>query len=171
MKLEDGVAVTFDRLPTARRVLFLALLAGTGIACAQRNVSEVTRRIERDRAEQELVRPFGALVCPDTAIAADTVYMPGNVDVPAMALATSVQPAYPPDLRNAGVQGEVIMQFVVNTAGCAEPASIRALAATNPGFVPNVQAALRRLRYEPARHGGKRVAQMVQQTFTFTLNY
>jgi protein TonB len=117
------------------------------------------------------VRPFGAPVCPDTAIAADTVYMPGTVDVPAMALASSVQPAYPPDLRNAGIQGEVIMQFVVNTAGCAEPASIRALAATNPGFVPNVQAALRRLRYEPARHRGKRVAQMVQQAFTFTLNY
>ena len=171
MTLEDCISATFARPSTARRVLFLALLAGIGIACAQRNVSEVTRRIVRDRAEQELVRPFGAFVCVDTAIAADTVYMPGEVDIPAMAPAAGVYPAYPPDLRNEHIQGEVIAQFIVNTAGCAEPASIRILAATNPGFVPNVQAALRRQRYVPARHRDKRVAQMVQQTFTFTLNY
>ena len=171
MNLEDCAAVTYARSSTALRVFVLALLAGTGIACAQRNVSELTRRIERDRAEQELVRPFGVPVCPDTALAADTVYMPGDVDVPPMKRPSSAYPAYPPQLRDAGIQGEVIMQFVVNSAGCAEPVSIRALAATNPGFVPNVQATLRRLRFEPARHRGKRVPVLVEQAFTFTINY
>ncbi len=163
---------TYARSSDALRFLVPALLAGTALACAPRNVSELTRRIERDRAEQELVRPFGVPVCPDTAIAADTVYVgPGDVDVPAMASASSAYPAYPPELREAGIQGEVIVQFIVNTAGCVEPASIRILAATNPGFVPNVQAALRRGRYVPARHRGKRVAQMAQRSFTFTINY
>jgi TonB family protein len=60
---------------------------------------------------------------------------------------------YPQLLRQAGIQGRVVVQFVLDTLGRAEPQSLKVLATPNPGFNPSaldyVQRAVRVLMQIP----------------------
>ena len=73
-------------------------------------------------------------------------------------------------LRRAGLEGQVLAQFVVDSTGRALLDSYTALHSDHPQFTSAVKTALARLRYLPAEVGGRRVPQLVQQTFQFTLN-
>ena len=79
-------------------------------------------------------------------------------------------PEYPAALRSAGIEGEVLAQFIVDQNGLAEPGSLRIVSASNELFANSVRRALPRMRFTPARLGGRAVPQMVQQTFVFRLN-
>ena len=83
----------------------------------------------------------------------------------------SGQPAYPETLRSAGIEGEVDAEFVVDTTGRAEPGSIKITKATNDLFKAAVVSALPKMRFLPAEVGGKKVKQLVQQPFTFTITH
>ncbi|HEV2672045.1 MAG TPA: energy transducer TonB, partial [Gemmatimonadales bacterium] len=48
---------------------------------------------------------------------------------------TAPLPTYPELLRQAGVQGKVVLEAVVDTTGRVLPLSISVVSATNPGFV------------------------------------
>jgi protein TonB len=63
----------------------------------------------------------------------------------------------------------VLVQFVVDTTGRAEVSSLRFLAYSDRGFARAVYDALPQLRFEPAELGGRKVRQLVQQPFTFTI--
>jgi periplasmic protein TonB len=78
-------------------------------------------------------------------------------------------PAYPEMLRSAGVEGQVLVQFVVDTLGRAEPGSVIVLSTTHELFAQAVRSAIPRLRFRPAEIGGKLVRQLVQQPFGFSL--
>jgi protein TonB len=91
------------------------------------------------------------------------------VEKPAIALPGSSVPAYPDMLRRAGVEGEVVAQFVVDTTGRVEPTSFRAVRVTQPLFASAVEQVLPRLRFIPAEAGGHRVRQLVQQSFVFAI--
>ena len=80
------------------------------------------------------------------------------------------RPDYPAQLRSAGVEGEVIVQFVVNESGKVDRESIRIVSASNDLFAGSVTGALARMRFTPARIGTHAVAQLVQQTFVFRLD-
>ncbi len=80
-------------------------------------------------------------------------------------------PRYPDMLRQAGIEGDVRAQFVVDTLGRVEPGSVRVLEATHDQFAAAVRTALSsRARFTPAEAGGHRVRQLVEQTFTFRLD-
>jgi len=80
-------------------------------------------------------------------------------------------PRYPDMLRQAGVEGDVRAQFVVDTLGRVEPGSLRLLEATHDQFAAAVRTALSaRARFKPAEAGGHKVRQLVEQTFTFRLD-
>jgi len=81
----------------------------------------------------------------------------------------SSPPRYPETLRSAGVEGQVVAVFVVNEMGRAEADSIRFSRSDNPLFEDPVKEALRRMRFVPAEIGGKKVRQLVQMPFVFTL--
>lgn len=85
-------------------------------------------------------------------------------------IAGSGAPIYPESLRSAGVEGEIIALFVVGVDGRAEADSVRFIRAENVLFENAVRAALRRLRFVPAEIGGRKVRQLVQMPFVFTLN-
>jgi protein TonB len=87
----------------------------------------------------------------------------------ALLLPGSPGPRYPDALRRAGVEGEVVARFVVDSAGCVDPASITILRADDELFARAVRAALGGLRFMPAQAGGRKVAQLVQLPFTFSL--
>jgi periplasmic protein TonB len=79
-------------------------------------------------------------------------------------------PEYPESLRSSGIEGEVMVQFVVNASGRYEPGTLRVIQSSNPAFTAAVKAALPEMRCSAARVGGRRVQQLVQLPFEFHLN-
>ena len=78
-------------------------------------------------------------------------------------------PRYPDMLRSANVEGEVLVQFVVDTTGRVENGSIKILKSSHDLFTNSVRSALGSMRFYPAEIGGRKVKQLVQQPFNFTL--
>lgn len=79
-------------------------------------------------------------------------------------------PEYPSSMRETGMTGRVVVQFVVGANGRVEPGSIKILESTNSAFAAAVREVLPRHRFAPAKIGGKSVRQIVQQPFVFRLN-
>ena len=79
-------------------------------------------------------------------------------------------PQYPDMLRTAGIEGTVLAQFVVDTTGRAEMSTFKVLKSDNDLFSNAVKNALQRMRFLPAEVGGRKVKQLVQQPFQFSLN-
>lgn len=85
-------------------------------------------------------------------------------------LSGSPVPSYPEALRAAGVEGKVIAQFIVDERGLVESDSVRFVQSDNALFEASVRNALRRIRFAPAEIGGKKVRQLVQMPFVFTIS-
>jgi len=81
----------------------------------------------------------------------------------------SAAPTYPESLRNSGIEGQVVALFVVGVDGRAEIDSVRFVRTDNVLFQDAVRAALRRMRFVPAEIAGRKVRQLVQMPFVFTL--
>jgi outer membrane biosynthesis protein TonB len=60
--------------------------------------------------------------------------------------------------------------FVVDTTGRADVSSLEVLTSTRDLFSHAVRSALPSLRFDPARAGGAKVKQVVQQSFTFAIS-
>jgi len=99
----------------------------------------------------------------------DQTYFEFQVEKPVMQAPGSGQPRYPDILRQAGVEGEVLATFVVDTTGRADASSFKVLRTTHDLFATAVKQALPSMRFIPAEVGGKRVKQLVQQPFTFAI--
>jgi len=78
-------------------------------------------------------------------------------------------PDYPSSLRESGVEGQVLAQFVVNESGRYEGGTLKILSSSNPAFSAAVKDALPRMRFSAAQIGGKKVQQLVQMPFQFHL--
>ena len=76
---------------------------------------------------------------------------------------------YPDMLRSANVEGEVLAQFVVDTTGHYESGTFKVLKSSHDLFTAAVKNALPTMRFYPAEVGGRKVKQLVQQPFTFSL--
>lgn len=91
------------------------------------------------------------------------------VERPAVALNSNPRPEYPESLRLAHVEGDVRMQFLVDTTGAPDLRSARVLRSTNELFTNAVRSVLPRLRFLPAESGGNKVAVVAEQTFSFVI--
>ena len=118
---------------------------------------------------QATVRPVSATRPAPTA-RRDSVYFEFQVEKPAEALPGGTRPAYPAALSAAHVEGQVLAQFVVDTAGRVEPGTFKVLETTNAVFADAVEAALPGMRFSPAELHGRAVRQVVQQPFVFRLD-
>ena len=78
-------------------------------------------------------------------------------------------PDYPQALRDQGVEGKVLAQFVVGENGRYEAGTLKILDSSNPAFTAAVKDALPRMKFSAAQIGGKKVAQLVQMPFQFNL--
>ena len=97
-------------------------------------------------------------------------YASFDVEKVAATLPGSPAPAYPEMLKASGIEGEVLAQFVVDTAGRVEAGSYRVLQSSHEGFSNTVKVALPRMRFIPAEAGGRKVRMIVQQRFAFALD-
>ena len=99
----------------------------------------------------------------------DQPYFEFQVEKPVVPAPGSTSPRYPDMLRQAGVEGEVLAQFVVDTTGRAESGSLKILKSSHDLFIQSVRNALPQMKFIPAEVGGRKVKQLVQQPFTFSI--
>ena len=78
-------------------------------------------------------------------------------------------PAYPDLLRQAGIQGRVLLEAVVDTLGHVERGSIVVVATAHPGFVAPARQAVAAMLFRPARVRGRAVRVRVRIPMDFAL--
>ena len=103
-----------------------------------------------------------------TAGGGDT-YSAKQVERQASVVPGSPIPRYPEVLTSAGVEGQVSVEFVVDTTGRADMSTFKVLSSAHDAFSEEVRSAVARMRFYPAEAGGRRVKELVQIPFTFAL--
>lgn len=78
-------------------------------------------------------------------------------------------PRYPDRLRETNIEGTVLVEFVIDTAGRADLSTFKVLRTTHPAFSEAVREALAHWRFYPAEVGGRKVRVFVQQPIQFSL--
>lgn len=76
---------------------------------------------------------------------------------------------YPEMLRQAGIEGSVVLEFVIDTTGHVEASSMKVISSTNRAFEGPAMDAIRRSTYRPGRVRGVAVRVLVQQSVSFTI--
>ena len=94
-------------------------------------------------------------------------FLVDQVDRPVVPI--SGNPRYPDDLRQRGISGCVLVQFVVDTTGRADMTTFRVFKASHPEFAQAVRVGLPTVHFRPAKLHGQKVRQVVEQPFTFTI--
>jgi protein TonB len=89
-----------------------------------------------------------------------------EVDVPARPV-DPIQPAYPPELRALGVEGDVEARVVVLADGTVGGAKLSR--SSDPAFTEAVRESLAHARFHPARRAGRPVASWVTLRLRFRL--
>ncbi len=107
---------------------------------------------------------------PPVAPVGDQPYFEFQVEKQVSLRPGTAGPRYPEMLRSAAVTGSVSAQFVVGTDGRVEMDTFKVLESDHDQFTQALRQALPRMRYFPAEIGGRPVKQLVQQSFSFTLD-
>jgi len=154
-----GRRIAAMRAPIGRHRVWRSVVLGAAasvvviVACEMQSPTEPT---VRPVASRPAVQP------------ADQPYFEFQVEQ-AVTVSGSVQPRYPDVLRRAGVEGEVLVQFVVGPDGRADVGSLKVLKQSHELFTQSVRNALPMMRFNAAKVGGRPVRQLVQAPFAFTI--
>ena len=70
-------------------------------------------------------------------------------------------------LRQSGIEGAVIVTYIVDAAGLVEPTSIRIVSSDHPAFAEAVVASIGTARFTPGRVHGRPVRVLVRQVIRF----
>ena len=76
---------------------------------------------------------------------------------------------FPELLRQAQIQGRVLVQAIVDTLGRAEPNSVKVLQSPNPGFDQSAKSYVVKALFRPARVHGRAVRVLIQIPIDFRL--
>jgi TonB family protein len=76
---------------------------------------------------------------------------------------------YPELLRQAGIQGRVMVQAIIDTLGRAEQNSVKVLQSPNPGFDQSAKNYMLKTLFRPARVHGRAVRVLVQLPIDYRL--
>lgn len=104
-----------------------------------------------------------------TGLIPTTAFGSDEVEKVARVVGAQRQPRYPELLRQQKLEGAVLASYVVGVDGRVEPDSYRGIDATHPLFDIAVKQALLATRFRPAEVGGKKVRQLIEQRFVFSL--
>jgi TonB family protein len=127
-------------------------------------VIAIWSRPARSRAREEPARPADGQEAP-----ASGYFTADQVDEGAELEAGTLDPQYPDSLYRVGTKGEVVVEFVVDTGGMVDAATVEILSSTDDRFSESVREALPSAHFLPARRRGRRVRQLVQLPITFGL--
>lgn len=90
-----------------------------------------------------------------------------NLDQPPV-LRVPVQPNYPFEMRRAGISGEVLVEYIVDSNGRVNAAQV--VRSSQREFEQPAMQAVLKWQFRPGRKGGRAVNTRVQQIITFNLN-
>lgn len=76
---------------------------------------------------------------------------------------------FPELLRQAQIQGRVLVQAIIDTLGRAEPPSVKVLQSPNPGFDQSAKSYVLKALFRPARVHGRAVRVLIQIPIDFRL--
>ena len=133
-----------------------AILAAM-VACEMQSPSEPTARPVVTGKPSPVVMP------------ADAAYFEFQVEQPVTPASGSAVPRYPDLLRKAGIEGEVLAQFIVGEDGLPDVESFKVLKSSHKLLTEAVRNALPQMRFNPALVGGRPVKQLVQEPFSFSI--
>lgn len=112
-------------------------------------------------------RPYLAIGTPDsTGVPGQAVLTESDLTDPPRALHLA-EPNYPEALRQAGIEGSVIVTYIVDAAGHVEPTSIRIVSSDHPAFAEAVLASVETAQFTPGRVHGRAVRVLVRQAIRF----
>ncbi|MDQ3243470.1 MAG: M56 family metallopeptidase [Gemmatimonadota bacterium] len=105
---------------------------------------------------------------PAAQMARDSVplYFEYQVSEP-VTLVGGLTPVYPPALKASKVEGQAVLQFIVDIGGRVETGSARVLRSSHAEFSQAAVQALGGALFAPARLNDRPVRQIVQQAFVF----
>lgn len=148
------------------------IAAKAAAEAAERELAAARARAEAEAAAAASAAAAKSRVESESAgeVASNASYDEAEVDVAVRPLGGAPVPKYPERLRSAHVEGRVNVRFIVGTNGRVEGGSIKILDSPDPAFSEEVRRALLATRYSAAQAGGKKVRQIVEQTFTFKLD-
>jgi protein TonB len=78
-------------------------------------------------------------------------------------------PRYPEILKQAGIDGHVVVEAIIDTTGHAERGSIRILSSTNQLFEQPAKECLAATLFKPGKIAGRAVRVRIQQPFNFSV--
>ncbi|MGH7671456.1 MAG: energy transducer TonB [Gemmatimonadales bacterium] len=103
-----------------------------------------------------------------TGVMPDQVFLESVVEERPEVL-SGPQPQYPDLLRQAGIQGRVIVQAIIDTSGRAEPPSVKVIQSPNPGFDQPSKTYVLRALFRPARVHGRAVRVLINLPIDFRI--
>jgi protein TonB len=86
-----------------------------------------------------------------------------------MNLIKSVTPRYPESLRQAGVDGRVLIRFTVDTLGRIDPSTVQVVSETHALFSRAVRDVISQFRFRAAESNGKKVPALAEMPFEFSI--
>ena len=84
-------------------------------------------------------------------------------------LVSQPSPVYPKALEALSIEGRVGVEFVIDTSGKVQRASIRILGTTHSAFEEAARAAVAEALFRPARLSGHPVRQLTRQSVRFLI--
>ena len=150
----DGWTATIENLHVPYRCAIF--VGSTPRAPARREGEPVCQRFAEDRSATEIHSE------------SDQVYLESVVEErPELVSGPELQ--YPDLLRQAGIQGRVLVQAIIDTTGRAEPRSVEVIQSPNSGFdQPSTDYVLRAL-FRPARVHGRPVRVLLNLPIDFKI--
>jgi RNA polymerase sigma factor (sigma-70 family) len=180
LQRENGAFVGQDaELPELRRENRRLEETAKEVAAYRRDAVDVSRL--RSEADTLVKRMRTASHVPATVGSAELkrvdsvdagspteIYDSAQVDVqPELINSSNAKPAYPLDLRRAGITGQTLVSFVVDADGRTQ--EVRAVNSTHPDFASEAVGAVQRMRFTPGQKAGQPVNVLVRMPIKFTL--
>ncbi len=104
-------------------------------------------------------------------VVTDQPYLEAVVEErPEAILSTCISPRYPAILQQAGIQGSVLAEFIIDTLGRVERNSFKVVNSSHPLFDGPARDAIMSCRYKPGRISGRAVRVRVQQPVNFSIS-
>jgi TonB family protein len=148
------------RYESPNPLMFEALPADSG-QCVQATM------IDNDEATPDTVR-FDMRRCPPANVDLGAVFDTAAVtDKPVRVWLPAAR--YPDGLRYRGIEGRVVVGFVIDTLGRAEPASVNLLEVSHPDFGPPTVEIVLNSVFWPGRISGRKVRVWVRVPINYTI--
>ncbi len=103
-----------------------------------------------------------------TVTTVSSVYGEADVDTRPERLSGPL-PRYPATLRQAGVEGTVMIEFVITPKGTVDSSSVAVVQSTNPAFEGPAKDVISRSIYSPGEVNGAPVSTLVSQQIGFSI--